>query len=241
MGSNLPGVSLLCPTFNTKPWLLNEAVFCFIAQDYKGPLELVILNDCKQQTIICNHPHIKVVNTDVRYSSLGSKRNALVEIAKYDYLCLWDDDDISLPHRVSKSVEMIGSADYFNPKSYWFLDKGRCLQHEQNTGYAHQCSMFTRKGWLKAGKYPDHNKDDAYMDDHLKRHCTMIHGPLTSRDTFYIYRWGVSYHLSGNPDINLGYNKRSKEPIESKTITIQPTWYHDYMQAVKTIVELGNG
>ena len=39
-----PAVSCICPTYG-RPELLEEAIYCFLLQDYPGPKELIVLND----------------------------------------------------------------------------------------------------------------------------------------------------------------------------------------------------
>ena len=182
--SDLPGVSLLCATFGRPPgltYLTEECIQSFLVQDYLGPKELVILNDCASQELICDEPNVRVVNVTERYSSLGAKRNALVSLACYDLLAPADDDDIFLPHRISLSVRMLGSAEYFNPRAYWFLNAGFPIKHEQLTGYAHNASIFRKSAWLTVGGYDDHCREDATMDEKLRRLCRTASGwPLSA-------------------------------------------------------------
>ena len=57
----LPKVSCLCPTYG-RPQCLEEAIFSFLTQDYQGEKELVILNDLADQTLIFDHPDVKIIN-----------------------------------------------------------------------------------------------------------------------------------------------------------------------------------
>ena len=230
--SSLPGVSLLCPTYGRSPeqkHLLEECVLSFLLQDYAGPKELVILNDCANQELVCRAPGVRVVNTGARYSSIGAKRNALVSLATYDLLALADDDDIFLPHRISLSVRLLGSADYWNPRAYWLLWAGRPIVHEQLTGYAHNAALFRRRAWRAAGGYDDHCRDDATMDGRLCALCDVAPGwPLSAADSYYIYRWGLGGHLSGHPDPDGEYVRRGQAPTARGVFELHPHWRADY-------------
>jgi hypothetical protein len=44
---------------------------------------------------------------------------------------------------LSLSVARLGDGDYFNPRSYWFLDNDG-LHADHPVGYAHNASLFRR-------------------------------------------------------------------------------------------------
>jgi hypothetical protein len=234
--TSLPGVSLLCPTYGRPPelqHLTEECVLSFLLQDYAGPKELVVLNDCPEQELVCRAPGVRVVNAPARYSSVGTKRNALVSLASYDLLALADDDDIFLPHRISLSVRLLGDADYWNPRAYWFLRAGSPLVHEQLTGYAHNAALFRRSAWEKVGGYDDHCRDDATMDAKLCAQCDVAPGwPLSAADSYYIYRWGVSNHLSGNADPDAAYRLRGRQRHTPGVFELWPHWRAHYRTMV---------
>ncbi len=123
--SDLPPVSCMCLTYGRPTWVVNEAVESFVRQDYAGERELVLLNDCAQQTYSCDHPDVVVVNTGRRFKTVGEKRNACAALAQHDLLCVWDDDDIYLPHRLSFSVRMMREHEryrrFFKPSKAFVL------------------------------------------------------------------------------------------------------------------------
>src|SRR5687768_12090587 len=99
-GRSAPLVSCICPTYGRAPHslkLLEEAVYWFTRQEYDGPKELIILNDCAEQRLVCHAPNVHVCNYPQRIASLGLKYNALIEIARGSIILPWEDDDISLP------------------------------------------------------------------------------------------------------------------------------------------------
>src|SRR5690349_243347 len=51
-------VSCICATYNRPPhfqWLLEEAIESFLRQDY-AEKELIVLNDCPEQELLCDAP-----------------------------------------------------------------------------------------------------------------------------------------------------------------------------------------
>jgi len=86
-------------------------------------------------------------------SFIGDKQNAAVGLARGELIAPWDDDDISLPWRLSLSVERLCDGDYFNPRCYWFLDN-EGLNCDHSMGYAHNASLFRRAAFEGVGGYP---------------------------------------------------------------------------------------
>jgi glycosyltransferase involved in cell wall biosynthesis len=228
-------VSCLCPTYNRAPHtirLVEEAIASFLAQDYPAK-ELIVLNDTPGQLLRYDHPEVLIVNTPFRCQTLGAKRIFLVGLASGELLCPWDDDDISLPWRLSRSVALLGDADYYNPQRYWFLDpKG--LHHDHALGYAFNASIFRKTAWEELGGAPGISvAEDAVMDGKLRTRRLAAPSPLPLDDWFYIYRWGVSpVHLSGLPGDTF-YGELGTRPIERGEFTLTPHWQDDYVAATR--------
>lgn len=123
--SGLPLVSCCLATYGRPPdrkFLIEEAIESYLRQSYPNK-ELVILNDCPGQQLELQIPGVRVFNVDARYPTLGDKRNAVVELCKGELLAVWDDDDISLPWRLSYSVEHMGEYEYYCPAFSWYQDR----------------------------------------------------------------------------------------------------------------------
>lgn len=114
-------VSCLLTTYNRYPeygFIVDEAVYSFIVQDYENK-ELLIINDTPGQElhideeavkILGGDPsQIKIFNLNERFSSLPEKIAWGVEQATGDWLMRWDDDDICLHKRISISMEAVNS------------------------------------------------------------------------------------------------------------------------------------
>src|SRR3954466_8935457 len=99
---HLPRITAICPTYGRAPnyiHLLQESVYWFTRQTYKGPKELLIVNDCPVQKLFCTVPGVTVVNVPIKFPTLAEKYDYMVSLAKDGIIMPWEDDDISLPGR----------------------------------------------------------------------------------------------------------------------------------------------
>ena len=245
-----PLVSCICPTYGRPPdhqHLLEEAIESFVRQTYPHK-ELIILNDCREQELVCDAPGVRVINISERFPTLGDKYNVAVLFARGALIAPWEDDDISLPWRLSLSVERLDRAAYYNPLYYWFLDR-EGLHADHNMGIAHNLSLFTRAAFDAVGGYPaSSGAQDLHMDIALRstvpwigpakarfgkwamRHQLAKGKKLTQDEWFYIYRWGVSpTHLSGEVSPEAFYRTFGEQPVRSGRFLLQPRWLNDYV------------
>jgi glycosyltransferase involved in cell wall biosynthesis len=243
--ASLPLVSCICPTYNRPPryqHLLEEAIASFLRQDYPNK-ELIVLNDCPGQELICDEPGVRVVNVPRRFPSIGDKQNAAVGLARGELIAPWDDDDINLPWRLSLSVERLGDGDYFNPRSYWFLDNDG-LHVDHPVGYANNASLFRRAAFEGAGGYPSKSLGaDAALDaafSGLAHAFDPRRGDkeLRRSEWFYIYRWGVSpVHMSGS-GVEDFYEEVGKQPVVEGRFQLSPHWRRDYVAETRRLLDL---
>lgn len=229
----MPLVSCICPTYARPPdylHLLAEAVESFTRQKYHNK-ELLLLNDCPDQKLSCDVPQVRVVNVGKRYSSLGEKYNAAIEMADGQIILPWEDDDISLPNRISQAVECISWGAYWNPQRTWFLS-GETLHSDHVHGICHNASAFRRFAWRDMGGYPSiSGAQDAVMDGKLKALGGQCGAPLSPdpSEWTYIYRWGVSpVHLSGRAPHDDWYREVGRLWVQPGAYRIVPGWRQDY-------------
>jgi hypothetical protein len=242
----LPLVSCLCLTYNRPPSYLHlvaEAVESFLRQDYPGPKELVILNDAAGQTLTCMAPEVDVLNLPRRFRTIGEKYAACTALARGDVLCWWDDDDISLPWRLSRSVQALTDrgAGYYNPGGYWYLD-GAGLHHEHGVGPCYNCSAVKREAYERAAVLGFGIDLDARLHDALVATSGIRRaGPEAGPEGWsYIYRWGVSPEHSsakgmggtdGQP-ASPGYVLSGQRPVAAGTFDVVPAWRQNYAALV---------
>jgi len=102
-------VSICTPTFNRRPFI-PSMIQCFKHQDYKGPMEWIILDDGtdKIEDLITaeNLPEIKYYKIEGKLT-LGKKRNLMHQFTRGNIIVYMDDDDYYPPERVSHAVDML--------------------------------------------------------------------------------------------------------------------------------------
>lgn len=112
-------VAFYCATYR-RPKLLEEAIACFLSQDFDGEKKLVIINDESEQELICDHPEVQVVNAGCRMPLATKLNHAIGMCRDADLLFHMDDDDLFAPWRVSASVS--GMSGYAFKTDEFFLD-----------------------------------------------------------------------------------------------------------------------
>lgn len=239
---DLPGISCLCMCYG-RVYELEEAILSFLRQDYAGPKELVLLNDLDAQTLIFDHPEVKVINKAERYGTIGEKRQMICEYASYDLLCHWDDDDIYLSHRLDLSARLLGSeCQFVKPTTAYFWNDGKITSIEENLFHVQAC--FRRELLETVGGYPFVNAaEDALFEEKIAGRSGVHFAELRPEQNFYLYRWGgVGHHLSGaehdpanNNDIYTRFDREIRCKIEAGIvptgdILLRPYWKYDYEQ-----------
>jgi len=239
-GDNLPKVSCQCITYG-RTNLLDEAVESFLRQDYRGEKELVILNDYKDLEIFCDIPNIKVFNFPYRIKSIGEKRNVCVSLCSGDIIFPWDDDDISLPFRISYSLEKMKNKHYYKSNQLWFWSNGK-ISKDPRKNIAHAMGAWSIDLFKEVGGYPTIQSGQDQAIEGLFRKTNYREVEKTPLDKiYYIYRFPgtKSYHLS-----TCGYGKGFQEVekyVKKKEIKgehkIKPHWSQDFIQMTKNLVK----
>ncbi|HEY0604035.1 MAG TPA: glycosyltransferase family 2 protein [Herpetosiphonaceae bacterium] len=244
-----PAVSCMCLTY-ARPEVLEEAIESFLRQDYAGPKELLVLNDYAEQTLVFEHPEVRVINLPSRLRTVGEKRNMAAALASHDLLFVWDDDDIYLPHRLSFSVAHFEpKRGFFKPSQAWVWDNGQLSGPTINRFHSGSC--WSRRLFDSVRGYaPEGSCDDEVFEARLQQRFSDAISPsvIRSDEIYYIYRWsGIgSYHFSGfgysKPGDNRGYHevgayiqhRADRGEIRQGRIPLQPHWKTDYRQLVSS-------
>ncbi|RIK39429.1 MAG: hypothetical protein DCC55_18120 [Chloroflexi bacterium] len=244
---NPPPVSCLCPTYG-RVELLEEAIYSFLQQDYPGQKELIVLNDYDQQTLVFDHPEVRVVNLPNRFHSVGEKYKAAVALASHDLIFVWHDDDIYLLHRLSYAVAHLDqNTAFFKADQAWFWNDGQVSGPERNLFHGGSC--WRRNLFRKVQGYP--YLDNQY-DVEFERLCqaeapgAFQVDPIKAAEIYYIYRWNgtKSYHLSA-----MGADGQEQQKVAAYVaqqvargqipqgqVQLKPHWRTDYTALVQTKV-----
>ncbi len=109
---NNPKVSVLTPIYNTDPEYLRERIESILNQTFSD-FEFLILNDSPDNNEIekivleCAKKDKRIKYSKNDYNmGITPSRNKLLEMANGEYLAIFDHDDISLPKRLEKEVDL---------------------------------------------------------------------------------------------------------------------------------------
>jgi glycosyltransferase involved in cell wall biosynthesis len=105
-----PKVSVLMPVYKTKEEYLCEAIESILNQTFTD-FEFLILDDCPEddrEAIVRSYhdPRIKY-SKNKKNLGISQSRNKLIDLARGEYLAVFDHDDISLPQRLEKEVRYL--------------------------------------------------------------------------------------------------------------------------------------
>jgi glycosyltransferase involved in cell wall biosynthesis len=250
-GLDLPAVSCVCPTY-ARPELLAEAVHSFLRQDYRGPKELIVLNDYPGQTLELDHPDVHVINVGKRFRTLGEKLNAAVGLASHDLIFVWSDDDVYLPHRLSLSVDRFDQKKgFFKTSRAYFWNDRKITGLERNTFHGASCfsrDLFTRvRGYPHASVGVDQAIEALFLRERFE---SALPSEVAPEETYYVYRWAGtgSYHLSslaaGDGDPNANYRavaewvdrEAEQGRIPQGRVQVAPGWRQDYAALARRFV-----
>ena len=117
-----PRVSVLIPVYRTNPAFLREAIQSVLAQTYSD-FELVLLDDCPddpREDVVreFNDPRIRYARNE-RNLGISSSRNRLIDMARGEYLAIFDHDDVSHPTRLEKEVAYLDAHPECGVVSSW--------------------------------------------------------------------------------------------------------------------------
>lgn len=252
-------ISCLLPTYNRFPLgqlLVAEAVESFLRQDYENK-ELILLNDCPEQTLYFNHRQVRVINANHRFPTLGAKLHWMLQQAQGEYICRWDDDDISLPWRLSYSASKVGCLPdlhgrlpEWRPENHWYAPRPQGLEPQVLTESKHPGNTHIMSIWhrniLGTVEYPGEpcpsGLEDQTFNSAIRRRGYPFQGDLLPLDKiFYLYRWGVTRdHLSGKgggQTMQATYDALATASIVPGVFNIEPVWRADYAALASAAAE----
>jgi len=220
-----PWVTCLCPTYGRFE-RLREALACFLAQDYPNK-RLIILNDAPDpirwappaphcpapqeagapyvpSVIYDLLPLTRVLNAPCALPTLGHKRQALLDLAQTPLVAHWDDDDLYLPHHLSRAVAALSArpdATCAKGRGAWYMIgsgdgvKVRGIRHNVFEGQM----VFSRDRALELGGYPPRHSGQAkaLLGKFHKAGELVKIGDWAGGPPSYVYRWGQDVgHIS---------------------------------------------
>jgi len=245
----LPSISCKCITYGRVSFL-EEALHSFLKQEYPGPKELIIVNDYPLQTLVFDHPEVKIYNLDKTFDTIGEKENFALSKCSGELIAVWDDDDIALPNHLDNIYK------YFSPGAnllHWnkgvYFNEGNVTSL---TAMGNSGIVYTKKVWESIGGHPLENAGyDATFTHRIHALGSTIFASPSDEDVSWFYMWGGrGYHMSGQgtdiPGNSQNVIKRHSNHIEklrmngkipTGTVQLKPNWKLDYSSKLKEFID----
>ena len=107
----MPRVSVLTPIYNTNPEHLRMAIESILNQTFTD-FEFLILNDSPNNTelddIVKSYPDKRIKYAKNEHNlGISESRNKLLDMARGEYIAVFDHDDISMPSRLEQEVDFL--------------------------------------------------------------------------------------------------------------------------------------
>lgn len=172
----MPKVSVLTPLYNTNHSFLKEMIESILNQTFKD-FEFLLLNDSPEnkelKKIVESYNDRRIIYLENEKNlGISKSRNKLLELAKGEYIAIFDHDDISLPERLEKQAD--------------FLDK--------NPGTGIVGTNFIKYSSKRVHRNPEKNKD--IKRNLVIRGCIVAHSTVMIRKSVMIehnVRWREEY------------------------------------------------
>jgi hypothetical protein len=200
-------ISCLTPTFG-RPKLVQNAIACFLSQDYPAHLRRLLILDDAGQIEEQNADGWFVWSTTKRFDTLMAKYSKLEALdgGWADAFAIWDDDDIYLPWHLSAHAAAMRTTQWSHPRQIWSLHTGRLeLEkvgrrfwasaairrdlHESVGGFAQSARAdFDQKqlsAWRVRGGEPGRPDPPSYVYGWRRsNHCSSLMTNPSSRDWY---------------------------------------------------------
>lgn len=238
----------MCLTYG-RPERLQESIECFLRQDYAGPKELVILNDCQEQQLVLapcydgfnERDDVKIINREGRGESLGQLRNECVAACRGEVIVLWDDDDIFWPGYLTMMQQLTDGRDWASHRNIFHMENFVIKSIQAGAG---AWIAFRKDAWEKVGGYAHMNSGEDHDFRARLAKLSPEQGKVCQpHEIQFGYGWnnGV-YHMSGQGSDKPGHKtgvERQTEHVAREiqagrvprgTVVLRPGWQRDYMQ-----------
>lgn len=248
--TDLPMVSCWCAAYG-RVSCLEEAIESFLRQDYKGPKELVILNDYEGQELYFDHPEVKIINVKEHIVPLGKKFNETIKHCKGDILFCWDDDDIFLPHRISYCVKKMKNGVFHTRNILTESSEGVFevpkVDMANQWPIAHPTHAYTRELFDSVGGFTESDwvgVDQLFMRKVAEKLGGHYDQEVRPEDMFIVYRFGSTgfYNTSACDIMTENVSQLAAKKLESNVkegkiplgkIVLKPKWKKDYVKIMQ--------
>jgi glycosyltransferase involved in cell wall biosynthesis len=99
------GCSVIIPT-KDRPRTVENAIESVLRQDYKGPVEIIVVDDSNK---IKKTKYADITHVEGTHDGAPAARNLGYRMSKYDFICFLDDDDIWHSTKIRKQISYMKS------------------------------------------------------------------------------------------------------------------------------------
>jgi len=204
-----PLVSVIIPAYNVES-VIGEAIESILTQTYQN-IEVIIIDDRSKdgtwrivQEYAAKDRRIRAYQNEANLG-IGGNRAKGIELAKADYICWQDSDDISLPHRVHDQVmylldhpkvgvvggfiQFFGGGEAESIRKYAEKDSELRAKIFRYNPVAQPASMFRKSCFTELGMY-----DERYK---------------VAEDLDMLFRVGTTYEFANVQSVVLRYRQAS--------------------------------
>ena len=196
-------VSVLTPIYKTDERFLREAIESVLKQTFTD-FEFLLLDDCPEdsrEAVVRSYDDKRIVYLkNDRNLGISASRNKLIDLAKGEYLAVFDHDDISRPERLAKEVAYLDAhpecgvvggwtkPSNGTPNVYPESDHAIKLAMMEGSSVWHPASMIRRSALdaAKARYEADYSPVEDYMLWMRLLPHTVFHG---LQEVVLEYRW----------------------------------------------------
>lgn len=245
-----PFISCKCITYG-RVSTLEESIESFLKQDYPADkCELIIVNDYPLQTLVFDHPQVKIVNLSETFDTIGEKENYATNLCQGEIICQWDDDDVALSNHLQNVVKYM--ADNVNI-IHWETGVLCHITGIEQVGWIGNSGIVFRKSaWKAVGGHPIENAGyDMTFIESINAYGGRLFAKPPKEEASWFYMWGGrGYHMSGEGTDHpgkLNAIQRHSAHIEKERrigkipigeVKLNPHWNIDYPELLKTYLKL---
>ena len=225
----MKGVTCFCPTYLRSPYPLEEALWCFLQQDYKGPKELFISNDDPDVELVFDHPDVTIRNHPRRFPTVYDKINEDRNDTKYELIMNWADDDLYAPWAIRTAVKYWEKNENpfvaFRPHFKMHKNGYGCMQD-----IVPGLTLVTKKSFQDCGGYPINQMMDTTKqvgNDRLIFHIVKLMGlygqqALPNNEIYYCWRFSKNFKWKRDNWSNKDEEKFKIKDRTPKVIELKP-------------------
>ena len=194
-------VSVLTPIYKTDERHLREAIESVLGQTF-GDFEFLLLDDCPEddrEKVVRSYDDARIVYLkNDRNCGITASRNKLIDLAKGEYLAVFDHDDICRPERFAKQVAYLDAHPECGVVSGW--TKPTCggvneypeSDHEIKVALMHGISMWHPATMVRRSALGDfrYEEDFSPAEDYMLWMRLVPHtGFHNLQEVVLDYRW----------------------------------------------------